>query len=55
MENKIAVSVICCAYNQENYIEDALKGFVSQKTDFAYEVLISDDASRDRTPDIIRE
>lgn len=55
MEKIIAVSVICCAYNQENYIEDALRGFVSQKTDFAYEVLISDDASKDRTTDIIRE
>lgn len=54
MGTDIKVSVICCAYNQEQYIEDALKGFVSQKTDFDFEVLISDDASTDQTPDIIR-
>lgn len=55
MDTDIKVSVICCAYNQEKYIEDALKGFVSQKTNFNFEVLISDDASTDRTPDIIRK
>ena len=55
MEKGIMVSIICCAYNQEKYIEDALKGFVKQKTSFAYEVLISDDASTDRTADIIRK
>lgn len=49
------VSVICCAYNQEKYIEDALKGFVMQKTDFAYEILISDDASTDGTAEIIQK
>lgn len=55
MDEDIKVSVICCAYNQESYIEDALKGFVMQKTDFNFEVLISDDASTDRTAEIIRE
>lgn len=53
-ENKIMVSVICNAYNHEKYIEDALKGFVMQKTDFKYEVLVHDDASTDATADIIR-
>ncbi len=51
----ILVSVCCITYNQEAYIRDALEGFVNQKTDFAYEVLIHDDASTDRTADIIRE
>lgn len=37
------------------YIKDALEGFVSQKTNFNYEVLIHDDASTDNTADIIRE
>ena len=55
MDTDIKVSVICCAYNQESYIEDALKGCVMQKTDFNFEVLVSDDASTDHTADIIRE
>lgn len=51
----IVVSVICNAYNHEKYIREALEGFVMQKTDFSYEVLVHDDASTDGTADIIRE
>lgn len=51
----IKVSVICNAYNHEAYIEDALKGFVMQKTTFPFEVLVHDDASTDRTAEIIRK
>ena len=53
-ENKIAVSVICNAYNHEKYIADALESFVMQKTSFAFEVLVHDDASTDGTADIER-
>lgn len=52
---EVAVSVICNTYNHGPYIKDALEGFVSQKTNFNYEVLIHDDASTDNTADIIRE
>lgn len=52
---KIEVSIICNTYNHEAYIKRALDGFVSQKTDFDYEVLIHDDASTDGTANIIRE
>ena len=48
------VSVICNTYNHEKYIASALDGFVMQKTSFAYEVLVHDDASTDATADIIR-
>ena len=51
----IMVSVCCITYNQVSYIRDALEGFVNQQTDFAYEVLIHDDASSDGTAEIIRE
>lgn len=54
MDN-IVVSVICTAYNHEKYIRDALEGFVSQKTEFPFEVLVNDDASTDGTAEIIRE
>lgn len=55
MADEIAVSVICNAYNHEKYIRSALEGFVMQKTDFKFEVLVHDDASTDGTADIIRE
>lgn len=48
------VSICCIAYNHELYIEDTLKGFLIQETDFPFEILIHDDASTDRTADIIR-
>ena len=49
------VSICCITYNHESYIEDALKGFLIQETDFPFEILIHDDASTDRTADIIRK
>ena len=52
---KPMVSVFCTAYNHEAYIRDALEGFVSQQTNFPFEVLIHDDASTDGTANIIRE
>ena len=49
------VSVFCLAYNHENYIARALDSMVCQKTDFAYEIFVHDDASTDRTAEILRE
>ncbi|MBD3843746.1 MAG: glycosyltransferase family 2 protein [Campylobacterales bacterium] len=53
--SKPVVSVCCIAYNHELYIEDALEGFLIQETDFPFEIIIHDDASTDKTADIIRE
>lgn len=54
MDN-ILVSVHCATYNHEKYVADAIESFLMQKTNFKFEVLIHDDASTDRTVDIIRE
>lgn len=54
-EKNVLVSVVCTAYNHEKYIRSALDGFVMQKTDFAFEVLVHDDASTDKTAEIIKE
>lgn len=53
--NEIKVSVYCLAYNHEKYIRKTLEGFVNQKTNFKYEVIINDDASTDNTAKIIKE
>ena len=53
--DEVMVSILCMAYNQEKYIRRCLEGFVKQKTDFAFEVIIHDDASTDGTPEIIKE
>lgn len=52
---EIMVSVICTVYNHEKYLRKCLDGFVMQKTNFKFEVLIHDDASTDGSAGIIRE
>ena len=53
--DEILVSISCLTYNHEPYIADAIESFLMQKTNFKYEILIHDDASTDRTAEIIRE
>ena len=57
MKNKenIMVSICCTTYNHAKYIKQALDGFVMQKTDFKYEILVYDDCSLDGNIEIIRE
>ena len=47
------ICVECYTYNQQDYIEDAIKGFLSQKTEYSFFVVIVDDASTDCTTDIL--
>lgn len=54
-DNQIIVSISCITYNHAPYIRQCLDGFMMQQTDFAYEVLIHDDASTDGTTEIIKE
>ncbi len=49
------VSIICHTYNHINYIRDALNGFLMQKTDFPFEIIVHDDASTDGTRKIVQE
>ncbi|MBR5660556.1 MAG: glycosyltransferase [Bacteroidales bacterium] len=53
--DEIKVTVFCMAFNHAKYIRDALEGFVSQRTDFPFEVIVHDDASTDGTALIIKE
>lgn len=51
----IQVSIHCLTYNHEKFIAEAIQSFLMQKTNFEFEILIHDDASTDRTPEIIME
>lgn len=49
------MSIRCLAYNHEPFLRECLDGFIMQKTNFAFEAIVHDDASTDRTAAIIRE
>ena len=54
MAETVQVTVICTAYNHEKYIAEAIESIMMQKTEFKFELLIHDDASTDRTAEIIK-
>jgi len=53
--SKPLVSIECITYNHELYIKDAINGFLIQKTNFPFEIIIYDDASTDNTQKIIND
>lgn len=52
---KPLVSIYCLTYNHSEFIRDALEGFLMQKTNFPFEIIVYDDCSTDGNQDIIRE
>lgn len=48
------VSIICMTYNHEAFIGQAMGGFLAQVADFPIEVIVHDDASTDKTPELLR-
>lgn len=52
-EYDISVCIIC--YNKENYIRQTIESVLSQKTSCSVEIVIGDNASTDKSPDILRE
>lgn len=53
--NIVLLSIRCFVYNHEAYLRQCLDGFVMQKTNFAFEAIVHDDASTDGSANIIRE
>lgn len=55
MRKKYKLTIVCLAYNQVGFIRECLDGFVMQKTNFPFQVIVHDDASTDGTAEIIAE
>lgn len=49
------LTICCLAYNHENTIRKTIDGFLMQKTNFDYKIIIHDDCSTDGTIDILKE
>lgn len=49
------VSIDMLSYNHELFLETAIESVLSQKTNFAYELLVHDDASTDSSQEIIKK
>lgn len=54
-DDHILVSVVLLTYNHSAYIRQAIESVLMQKTDFAWELLIGEDASTDGTAKIVEE
>lgn len=55
MGNQVKLSVLLLSYNHEKYIKQTLDSIISQKTNFRIKIIIHDDASTDKSQDIINE
>lgn len=51
--SEVLVSICCLSFNHEKYIAQTLDSFLSQKTNFKFEILVHDDASTDQTRKIL--
>lgn len=54
-EIKPLVLINCLTYNHEQYLKDALEGFIMQKTTFPFIAIVHEDASNDGTARVLKE
>lgn len=47
------VSILCMTFNQKDFIEDTIIGFLNQRTSFPFEIIIHDDSYNDGTAEIV--
>ena len=54
MNKELKVSVLMLTYNQERYIDEAIRSVMLQQTNFPFELIIGNDASTDATGEVCR-
>lgn len=55
MTDRVTISVCMVAYNVQDWIAEAIESVLMQRTGYRWELIISDNASTDRTPAIMAE
>lgn len=55
MNKRPLVSISCITYNHELFIREAIDSFLMQETNFDFEIVIGDDCSSDKTPEILQD
>ena len=55
METTPFVSIICTVFNKEPWLKKTIDSFLAQETEFAYEIILVDDASSDGSRSIIQD
>ena len=53
--DEVVASIACATFNHGRLLDDAIRSFLLQKTDFRFEIVIRDDASTDGTRDLIAD
>ena len=48
-------SIIIPVYNVKDYIEECISSVLKQKTSYNYELIVINDGSKDKTPEICKE
>ncbi|MFD3275250.1 glycosyltransferase family 2 protein [Aquirufa echingensis] len=49
------VSICVISYNHQNYVKTCLNSILEQKVDFAFEIILGEDCSKDQTAEIIKQ
>ena len=52
---EIMASIVCLTFNHEKFIAEAIESFLAQRTSFPFEIIIHDDASKDKTTEIVKK
>lgn len=53
--DRVYASIVCPTYNQDIYIKNAIDSFLSQVTEYRFEIIVHDDVSIDSTSVILQQ